>query len=40
MNQITPPPHEGTQAHEPPADHNVLPHWCGKAVNGRLILAQ
>src|ERR1700692_3192614 len=39
MNQIIPPPHEGTPAHEPPTDHTVRPTTLpAKRSNGRLIL--
>ena len=39
MNQITPLPHEGTPAHEPPTDHNVRPATLpAKRSSGRLIL--
>jgi RND family efflux transporter MFP subunit len=39
MNQITPPPHDATPAHEPPADHTGRPAMVPvKGSNGRLIL--
>src|SRR3984957_16672036 len=39
MNQITPPPHDATPAHEPPADHTGRPSMVPvKGSNGRLIL--
>ena len=39
MNQIIPPPHEATPAHDPPTDHTVRPATLPvKRSNGRLIL--
>jgi RND family efflux transporter MFP subunit len=39
MNQITPPPHEATPAHEPPVDHTGRPAAVpAKRSNGRMIL--